>query len=234
MSEKFGTISALKANHLFWLGRYAERVYLSLHFLRRISDELIDHRLLPDVAGYYQKLGTLPSPDDTPESFYFAQLYDRNNPGSLLCQLIYAHDNGIVLREEIKSESLAYIQLSMSLVERSALKNSCSILELQPVTDYMLAFFGCVYERVCVLSIRDIINIGRHLESLDMHLRFDYPAERILEIYGRLQECQERESELFNQEASERLNELLTGADDESLKRDRAEILSLIGRLVKI
>lgn len=233
MSEKFETISALKANHLFWLGRYAERVYLSLHFLRRISDELIDHRL-PDTAEYCRKLGQAPSADDTPESFFAAQLYDRNNPGSLLSQLIYAHDNGIVLREEIKSESLAYIQLSMSLVERCAQKKSFNILELQPVTDYMLAFFGCVYERVCVLSIRDIINIGRHLESLDMHLRFDYPAERVVEIYGRLLECQERQGELFNQEASERLKELLQDAGDKSLKRDRAEILSLIGRLVKI
>ena len=28
-------ISDTKANRLFWLGRYAERAYLSIHFLRR-------------------------------------------------------------------------------------------------------------------------------------------------------------------------------------------------------
>lgn len=36
------TISAMKANRLYWLGRYTERVYTSLHFLRRCYDRMID------------------------------------------------------------------------------------------------------------------------------------------------------------------------------------------------
>ena len=38
----FNAISANKANRLYWLGRYTERVYLSLHFLRRYYDQMID------------------------------------------------------------------------------------------------------------------------------------------------------------------------------------------------
>lgn len=31
-------LTATKANQLFWLGRYVERVYLSLHLMRRYYD----------------------------------------------------------------------------------------------------------------------------------------------------------------------------------------------------
>ena len=36
------TIPANKANRLYWLGRYTERVYISLHLLRRYYDRMID------------------------------------------------------------------------------------------------------------------------------------------------------------------------------------------------
>ena len=36
------TISATKANRLYWLGRYAERVYISLHLLRRYYDKMTE------------------------------------------------------------------------------------------------------------------------------------------------------------------------------------------------
>ena len=36
------TISAAKANRLYWLGRYAERAYLNLHLLRKYYDKTID------------------------------------------------------------------------------------------------------------------------------------------------------------------------------------------------
>ena len=32
-------ISATKANRLYWLGRYAERVYLSLHLLLKFYEQ---------------------------------------------------------------------------------------------------------------------------------------------------------------------------------------------------
>lgn len=35
-------LSTTKANRLFWLGRYAERVYIALHLLRKHFDLMID------------------------------------------------------------------------------------------------------------------------------------------------------------------------------------------------
>ena len=49
------TIPANKANRLFWLGRYTERVYISLHLLRRYYDRMIDGQP-KDYEEFYQKL----------------------------------------------------------------------------------------------------------------------------------------------------------------------------------
>ena len=38
-------ISATKANSLYWLGRYEERVYITLHLLRKCYDKMIDGEL---------------------------------------------------------------------------------------------------------------------------------------------------------------------------------------------
>ena len=41
MTQK-NLISATKANSLYWLGRYEERVYITLHLLRKCYDKMID------------------------------------------------------------------------------------------------------------------------------------------------------------------------------------------------
>lgn len=113
-------ISAIKANRLYWLGRYTERVYISLHLLRRYYDKMIDGKP-KEYEEYYQKLDTSnPYPDK--ESFRIGYMYDDKNPCSLISGLTAANDNAIVLREEIMSETLSYIELSLSYIRKSAEK----------------------------------------------------------------------------------------------------------------
>ena len=50
-------ISATKANSFFWLGRYEERVYITLHLLRKCYDKMIDGEL-EDYWPIWQKLDT--------------------------------------------------------------------------------------------------------------------------------------------------------------------------------
>ena len=99
------TISATKANRLYWLWRYAERVYISLHLLRRYYDKMIDG-LPEDYEGFYEKLdANNPYPDM--ESFRLGYMYDDKNPCSLISGLTAAYDNAVVLREEITSETFS-------------------------------------------------------------------------------------------------------------------------------
>ena len=72
-----------------------------------------------EYEEYYQKLDTSnPYPDK--ESFRIGYMYDDKNPCSLMSGLTAANDNDIVLREEIMSETLSYIELSLSYIRKSA------------------------------------------------------------------------------------------------------------------
>ncbi len=201
------TISANKANRLYWLGRYTERVYISLHLLRRYYDKMIDGQP-KDYEEYYLKLdASNPYPDR--ESFRMGYMYDGKNPCSLLSGLTSAYDNAIVLREEIMSETLSYIELSLSCIQELAKKEDSNVTDLQPVTDYLLAFWGSIDERVQEERIRNILKAGKLVENMDMHIRFDYPFFRIKEVYDELKKYGNMEEALFDTMILQQLDKLL-------------------------
>lgn len=200
-------ISAAKANRLFWLGRYTERAYISLHLLRRYHDRMIDGD--PNVyQEYSQRLSNgIPYPDK--ESFRTGYMYDSQNPCSIISALTAANDNAIVLREEIMSETLSYIQLSLCLIDRARNQGEENITALQPVTDYLLAFWGSIDERLFDRRIRLLLRIGKLVENIDMHIRFDYPFYRINEAFESLKQCAEEEPQMVDHQALKQLDVLL-------------------------
>lgn len=203
-------LSAIKANRLYWLGRYAERVYLSLHLLRRYYDKSIDGNSL-EYEEYCRKL-EVDNPYEGKDAFRLGFMYDTGNPSSLLSCVECAHDNAIVLREEISSETLSYIQLSLSHLKRKAEEQDTNITGLQPVTDYLLAFWGSIDERISDDRVRAILYTGRWVEEIDLHLRFDYPFFRIRNAYDRLEERanSEEDSYIFDRMILQHLHEMLT------------------------
>ena len=181
-------ITADKANRLFWLGRYAERVYISLHLLRRYYDRVLDGNI-SDLHEYYTLLGVeCEGMDRESEECQYSQLYDKNNCCSIATSLDLTNDNGIVLRHDISSESLSYLQMSQVLLQECAERGERNITKLQPITDHMLAFFGSIDERVFDDRIRIFLRIGRLIENLDLHVRFNYPYFRIEEVFLSLKE----------------------------------------------
>lgn len=201
-------ISATKANRLYWLGRYAERVYLSLHLLRRYHDKMIDGAP-EEYEEYYRKLDiSNPYPDKM--SFRLGYMYDAKNPCSLLSGLEYANDNAIVLREEISSETLSYIQMSLCHIKERAAQGDTNITNLQAVTDCLLSFWGSIDERVFDERIRNFLRIGRLVEHIDLHVRFDYPFSRIIEAYESLKGCTETGGCIFDRMIEQQLDEMLT------------------------
>ena len=111
MTQK-NLISATKANSLYWLGRYEERVYITLHLLRKCYDKMIDGELEDysllwtrlDVNGVYQ----------SSEEFTFGMMYDEDNIASVMAAQVKAKDNAILLRENIMSETLSYLEMSVA------------------------------------------------------------------------------------------------------------------------
>lgn len=179
---KNNLISAAKANRLFWLGRYEERVYLTLHLLRRCYDKMIDGDSA-DYDTFWQRLDVTNS-YHTEEEFKSGMMFDEANVASVISSLLHAQDNAILLREDIMSETLSYIEMSVALMRRLKNETNNNILSLQPVTDWTLAFWGSVQQRVLNPKARMLMYLGRELENMDFLLRYDYPYERIKMSYG--------------------------------------------------
>ena len=227
------TIPANKANRLFWLGRYTERVYISLHLLRRYYDRMIDGQP-KDYEAFYQKLDFgNPYPDK--ESLRMGYMYDGQNSASLLSELVAANDNAIVLREEIKSETLSYVQLSLCLIQKAADHKNTNITDLQPITDYLLAFWGSIDERVFDERIRKLLKIGKLVENIDLHLRFDYPFYRIKEAFEELKKQLEDEDNLYDPSILDQLDSCMDEtAYEERDNTYKMKLLRFVNHLILV
>lgn len=191
------TISKEKSIRLLWLGRYVERAYFTLHLLRKCHDLMIDENEHAYI-DFCSKMG-IENKYESAHDFLDRYLYDSSNPDSLFSMLINANDNGIVLREEIKSETLSYIQMAMSHFKACSLQK-CDINELQNITDYLLAFWGSVDVRIGNSSMRNVIKAGRFIESVDLHIRFDYSFDRVSRLLMPLNDIVTKEKYIFNDE----------------------------------
>lgn len=183
-------ISSTKANRLYWLGRYAERVYLTLHMLRKHFDLMIDE----DEHAYTTfctQMG-IKNKYKSADDFTKRYLFDLSNPESVINMLERVKDNAMMLREEIMSETLCYVELSIAHMNKPEVQNR-GIEGLQRITDYMLAFWGSIDERIVNNEIRHSIKFGKFTESMDLHIRFDYPFNRIEEIFNRMLHSIEKE-----------------------------------------
>ena len=67
-------------------------------------------------AAYEKYLDDINVPDiyGAPETFFDRYVFDLSDPNSIISNLDRALGNGIVLREEIKTPSLAYLQCTFS------------------------------------------------------------------------------------------------------------------------
>ena len=116
-----GIISVEQADHLYWLGRYTERVYTTLRVYFQSFDTMIDEK-----ADSYQKFCEsvdIPNIYISKEDFLKRYPFDPDNPDSIISNLNRAYDNAVVLRESIGSETLSYIQLAIYDMNKAAISS---------------------------------------------------------------------------------------------------------------
>lgn len=232
MTQK-NLISATKANSLYWLGRYEERVYITLHLLRKCYDKMIDGELEDysllwtrlDVNGVYQ----------SSEEFTFGMMYDEDNIASVMAAQVKAKDNAILLRENIMSETLSYLEMSVALMKECKERHEMNITALQPVIDWSLAFWGSAEQRLRNHKALYIMMIGRNVENLDMLLRFDYPYERVALAYDSLKRYIRQISTIVDDHIEGQLNSLIIeecfNLNDVEYKN---KLLKFINQLVRV
>ncbi|MBQ0156503.1 MAG: alpha-E domain-containing protein [Bacteroidales bacterium] len=224
------TISTAKADKLFWLGRYAERTYLNLHLLRAYYDKMIDG----DAEAYeeYCKNLSLDADFKSPSNFVKSFLYDKQNPFSISAELEFANDNAMVLREEITSETLGYIQMSIAQISSLAKTNEANITHLQPITDNLLSMWGSIEERVLNDYALAILMAGKIIEQIDIRVRFDYPFDRVELLYERLKTHLRYVPYIYDVEVIEQIDKLLTAKEYSNEPFYKEKLLSLLNSIV--
>ena len=230
---KSDIISATKANRLYWLGRYECRVYLTLHQLNKCFDEMIDGEP-DDYTEFWKKLDSS-GIYQTNDEFTFGMLYDDTNRCSVLSAQKYAMDNAILLREDIMSETLSYLEMSLALLRKCKQEATVNISHLQPVIDWSLAFWGSSEQRLQNHKALSIMMIGRNVENLDMQLRFGYPYRRVALAYDSLKRyCKDLQGSL-DENISGQLDKLITADHfDLSDYEYKTKLLKYVNQLVRV
>lgn len=180
-----GIISVEKANHLFWLGRYTERVFTTLRKFFRIYDSMIEYGEIEDVYGEYCERLSIPN-IYTADNFVNKYLFALDNPDSLRSNMERAYDNAVVLRDELSSSVLSYIQMAVDVI-KSAEDANAPLFKLQPAIDYLFAFWGCVDDYVSSEECRNIMKVGKYVERLDLYLRLEYHTKDIEKEFSKLE-----------------------------------------------
>lgn len=119
------------------------------------------------------------------EDFISRYLYDSTNPDSVLSNLLRAYDNAVVLRDEIGTETMAYLQLGFSTMEKT-MHQAAPLMELQGVLDMLLAFWACADDYVVESETRNLIKTGRSIERIDLYLRLGIGKRELLSEYQKL------------------------------------------------
>ena len=230
---KSDIISATKANRLYWLGRYECRVYATLHQLNKCFDEMIDGEP-DDYTAFWEKLDAS-GIYKTNDEFTYGMLYDENNPGSVLSAQKCAMDNAILLREDIMSETLSYLEMSVAHLKKCKLEATVNISHMQPIIDWSLAFWGSSEQRLQNHKALNIMMIGRNVENLDMLLRFGYPYRRIALAYDSLKRyCRDMTGSL-DDNISSQLDALITADKFDLSDEDyKTRLLKFVNQLVRV
>lgn len=226
-------LSATKANRFYWLGRYVERVYMTLHVLNKCYDKMIDGEP-DDYMSLWNKLDMTGAYRDNDE-FVYGMMYDSENPSSVLSSLECAKSNAILLREDIMSETLSYIEMSVALVKRCKDEHRLTPVSLQSVIDWSLAFWGSAEQRLQNHKALAIMQAGRNVENIDMKLRFGYSLRRISLAYESLGRYSLDIADEIDRNIKKQIDDMLAcGTVDTDTDDRRSVMLKYINRLVRV
>ncbi len=205
-----GIISVENTDRLFWLGRYSERVYTTARLYSESFDEMLD--LHTDGYGDFCKKLDIPNIYASKEDFCRRYCFDPEDENSIYSNLVRAYDNAIVLREEIGSEPLSYIQLAVYELNR-ARESQSPMIELQRVTDNILAFWGITDDLIESENVRNIIKVGKRIERIDLLARLHMGGADLKREVHRLTGRIDRTCLTYQKEKLAELNRLVENTE---------------------
>ena len=118
-------------------------------------------------------------------TFIRSFLYDTENQNSVAYSLERAYDNGIVLREEISTEALSFLQMAKDSLKKSELSSNTR-LSLLPLKDILYSFWGCIMDNVYDEEVWNLIFCGKSMERVALYLRLKADFSGINQEFNKL------------------------------------------------
>lgn len=203
-------IALNKVDNLLWLGRYSERVYSTIKEFFISYDKMIEH---PNFyINYCTNLG-IPNIYHDPSDFIKRYIKDINDPNSIIANLYRAYDNCVILRNEIGTQTMSYLELAVN--DLMSLNDFDSfIIDLQNILDHLLAFWASLDDEIENYEIRNIIKLGRRLERLDIYLYLHKDKKDLIKAYDMLEHRLNHSHIPYNKEAFTDLKIMLKNKDE--------------------
>jgi uncharacterized alpha-E superfamily protein len=169
-----------KANRLYWLGRYNERLYTSLQYMTRLFDQAIDGPPInyPDICTRL----AVPNIYGDASDFLNRFTFDIKSPDSIASTADKMLGNGMVLRETISSNTLSYLQMAVNALNLASVSVN-PVVAMQWVLDDIMAFRGSFDDYIDDETIANILKCGVSVERVSMYLRLNinqYDSEKEL------------------------------------------------------
>lgn len=159
-----------------------ERVFTTLNTFFTYYDRMLDTE--KEAYKHFCERLSIPDIYENQEDFVQKYLFSKEDGNSVYSSMERAYDNAVVLRDELSSRTLSYIQLALDCMEKHA-GSGAFAYDLQPVLDDLFAFWGCLDDNVEDEECRNIIKCGKYLERLDLYMRLDYPYRMIEKEYNK-------------------------------------------------
>jgi uncharacterized alpha-E superfamily protein len=221
-----GIISLEQTNRLYWLGRYTERVYTTIRLYSKCYDAMIDN-IDENYEDFCRKL-EIPNIYKDKEDFNTRYPFDESDVNSIHSNLIRAYDNAIVLREELGSETLSYIQLAIYAMNKAKISRA-PLLELQNVEDNILAFWGISDDFINDDVIRNIIKTGKRVERIDLYARLKMDRAMLRREFDKLESRLERSGMPYNSTEYQKLTRMI----DAESEMDYVSVVCAVDNLIE-
>ena len=224
-----GIISLEQTNRLYWLGRYTERVYTTIRLYAKCYDNMIDD--IGDNYADYCKMLDIPNIYKNKEDFNTRYPFDEKDENSIYSNLFRAYDNAVVLREEIGSETLSYVQLAIYAINKAKISRA-PLLELQNVEDNLLAFWGIADDCIDSKIIRNIIKTGKRVERIDLYARLKMEQKELRRELSRMESRLKKSGMGYDSVSLSQLKRLIVAAEIDGTM-DYSAIVTAVEQLVE-